>query len=111
MNTLWQDLRYGARMLWKQPGFTLIAVLTMALGIGANSAIFTVVNAVLLRPLPFHEPDRLAMIWEDATAIGFPQDTPAPGNFADWKAQTRTFADMAALGMRGFNLTGDGEPE
>ena len=111
MQTLLQDLRYGARMLWKQPGFTLIAVLTLALGIGANAAMFSVINAVMLRPLPFHEPDRLAMIWEDASFIGFPQDTPAPGNFADWKAQTQTFEDMAARSNRSFNLTGDGEPE
>ncbi|MDX2044537.1 MAG: ABC transporter permease [Acidobacteriota bacterium] len=111
MQTLLQDLRYGARMLLKNPGFTLIAVLSLALGIGANTALFSVINAVLLRPLPFYEPDRLAMIWEDASFIGFPQDTPAPGNFADWKAQTQTFADMAARGNRSFNLTGDGEPE
>ncbi|MFN0120058.1 MAG: ABC transporter permease, partial [Blastocatellia bacterium] len=111
MQTLWQDLRYGARMLRKQKGVSLIAILSLALGIGANTALFSVVNAVLLRPLPFHEPDRLAMIWEDATFIGFPQDTPAPGNYADWKAQTQTFADMAARSHRSFNLTGDGEPE
>ena len=111
MQTLFQDLRYGIRLLLQQPGFTLIAVLSLALGIGANTALFSVVNAVLLRPLPFPEPDRLAMIWEDATFIGFPQDTPAPGNFADWKAQTQTFADLAACGNRSFNLTGDGEPE
>jgi putative ABC transport system permease protein len=98
-------------MLLKQPGFTLLAVLSLALGIGANTALFSVVNAVLLRPLPFHEPDRLVMIWEDATFIGFPQDTPAPGNYADWKAQSQTFADMAARDNRSFNLTGDGEPE
>ncbi len=111
MQTLWQDLRYGARMLFKQPGFTLIAVVTLALGIGANAAMFSVVNSVLLRPLPFHEPERLAMIWEDASSIGFAQDTPAPGNYADWKAQTQTFAELAARDNRSFNLTGDGEPE
>ena len=111
MQTLLQDLRYGARMLFKQPGFALIAVVTLALGIGASTALFSVVNAVLLRPLPFYEPDRLAMIWEDATFIGFPQDTPAPGNYADWKAQSQTFADMAARSNHSFNLTGDSEPE
>lgn len=111
MQTLWQDLRFGVRLLLKQPGFTMIAVLSLALGIGANTALFSVVNAVLLRPLPFHEPERLAMIWEDATSIGFPQDTPAPGNYADWKAQSQAFADIAARDNRSFNLTGDGEPE
>jgi putative ABC transport system permease protein len=111
MNSLWQDLRFGVRVMLKHPGFTLIAVLSLALGIGATTALFSVINAVLLRPLPYHEPDRLAMIWEDATFIGFPQDTPAPGNFADWKAQSTTFVDMAARGNRSFNLTGDGEPE
>ena len=111
MQTLWQDIRYAFRMMQRNWGFTAIAVLSLALGIGANTAIFSVVSAVLLRPLPFHEPDRLAMIWEDATFIGFPQDTPVPGNYAAWKAQTQTFADMAALGTASFNVTGDGQPE
>ena len=111
MQTLWQDLRYALRMLRKHPGFTLIAVLTLALGIGANTAIFSLLDGVLLRPLPYHEPERLAMIWEDATSIGFPRDTPAPANYSDWKAQNQTFEDLAALDFRGFNLTGDGQPE
>ncbi len=111
MQTLIQVLRYALRMLRKHPGFTLIAVLTLALGIGANTAIFSLLDGVLLRPLPYQEPERLALIWEDATKIGFPRDTPAPANYADWKAQNQTFEDMAALDFRGFNLTGDGEPE
>jgi putative ABC transport system permease protein len=111
METLWQDARYGFRMLAKRPGFTIAAVLSLALGIGANTAIFSLVNAVLLRPLPFPQPDRLAMVWEDASSIGFPRNTPAPANYVDWKTQTRTFEDMAAVFNQSYNLTGTGEPE
>jgi putative ABC transport system permease protein len=111
MGNLLQDLRYGARTLLKNPGFTLIAVLTLALGIGANTAIFSVVNAVLLRSLPFHDPDRLVMVWEDASFAGFPRNTPAPANYADWKSQNHVFEDMGALVDNSYNLTGDGEPE
>ena len=111
METLLNDIRYGARGLWKRPGFTAIAVLTLALGIGANTAIFSVVNAVLLRPLQFRDPDRLVMIWEDATFAGFPRNTPAPANYVDWKNQTQSFEDIAATNEGTFNLTGDGNPE
>ena len=111
METLLKDIRYGLRGLWKRPGFTAVAVLTLALGIGANTAIFSVVNAVLLRPLQFRDPDRLVMIWEDATFAGFPRNTPAPANYFDWKAQTQSFEDMAATAEATFNLTGGGEPE
>jgi len=89
----------------------LIAILTLALGIGANTAIFSVVNAVLLRPLPFVDPDRLVMIWEDAAFAGFPKNTPAPANYVDVKNQNTVFEDMAAMDFRSFNLTGDGQPE
>ncbi|MEP7343281.1 MAG: ABC transporter permease [Acidobacteriota bacterium] len=111
METLWQDLRFGLRMLLSKPGFTLIAVLSLALGIGANTAIFSLVDAVLLRPLPFHEPERLVIVWEDAAKIGFPRNTPAPANYADWKAQNQVFEDMAALNWRSLALTDEGEPE
>ena len=111
MRTFWQDIRFGARMLWKRPGFTAVAVLTLALGIGANTAIFSLVNAVLLKPLPFAEPERLVMLWEDATRIGFPRNTPAPANFVDWKAQTTSFEGMAAVSWVSLNLTGRGEPQ
>ena len=111
METFWQDLRFGLRLLLKKPGFTLIAVLSLALGIGANTAIFSLVDVVLLRPLPFREPERLVMVWEDASRIGFPRNTPAPANYADWKSQNQVFEDMAAVAGRSFNLTGDGEPE
>lgn len=105
------DMRFAIRMLARKPGFTLVAVVIMALGIGANTAIFTLVRAVLLQPLPFHEPGRLVMVWEDATFIGFPRNTPSPANYGDWKAQNEVFEDMAALDTRSFDLTGDGEPE
>lgn len=85
MQTLIQDLRYGLRLLAAKPGFTLVAVLSLALGIGANTAIFSLVRAVLLRPLPYYEPERLVMVWEDASFAGFPQNTPAPANYLDWK--------------------------
>ncbi len=111
METVLKDFRYGIRSLLKRPGFTAIAVITLALGIGANTAIFSLVNAVLLRGLPFADPDRLVMIWEDASFAGFPRNTPAPANYVDWKTQGQSFADMAAQDMRSFNLTGDGEPE
>jgi putative ABC transport system permease protein len=111
METLIKDIRYGVRGLLKRPGFTVIALITLALGIGANTAIFSVVNAVLLRPLPFQKPEELVIVWEDAAFAGFPHNTPAPANYVDWKAQNQSFADMAASHEISFNLTGDGEPE
>jgi len=111
MDLLLKDIRYGIRGLLKRPGFTVIALITLALGIGANTAIFSVVNAVLLRPLPFQNPEQLVILWEDATFVGFPHNTPAPANYVDWKTQNQSFADMAASHETSFNLTGDGEPE
>ena len=111
MESLVKDIRYGIRSLLKHPGFSLVAVLTLALGIGANTAIFSVVNAVLLRALPFRDPDALVMVWEDASFANFPRNTPAPANYADWKSQNQVFEDMATFDERSFNLTGDGEPE
>ena len=111
METLLKDIRYGVRGLLKRPGFTVIALITLALGIGANTAIFSVVNAVLLRPLQFGDPEQLVVVWEEASFAGFPTNTPAPANFVDWKNQNQSFADMAAASSDSFNLTGDGEPE
>ena len=111
MQTLLQDIRYGLRGLWKRPGFTAVALITLALGIGANAAIFSVVNAVLLKPLQFRDPERLVILWEDVSFAGFPRNTPAPANYIDWKNQTQSFEDVAASHESSLNLTGDGEPE
>src|SRR5262245_17803066 len=112
LEALWQDLRYGARMLLKNPGFTTIAVLTLALGIGANTAFFTVVNTVLLRPLPYQEPDRLAMLWTDDPKRGIHEEGTSYLNFMDWRSQNTVFEDMAVC-TRGnaATLTGTEEPE
>ena len=112
MHTLLQDLRYGARMLLKQPGFTLIAVLTLALGIGANTAIFSVVNAVLLRPLPFREPERVVMVWNNGAAAAGGDRTPlAVADLLDWRGQSRSFESIAAFNYLSVNVTGGETPE
>ncbi|HEX5086148.1 MAG TPA: ABC transporter permease [Blastocatellia bacterium] len=115
MNILWQDLRYGARALYKNPVFTLIAALTLALGIGANTAIFSVVNTLLFRPLPFHEPERLVWIANTGTAGGLSSVTTRVANFNDWRAQNKSFEDLAAyfafFDYGSYNLVGVGEPE
>ena len=95
METLLKDVRYGIRSLLKQRGFTAIAVLTLAIGIGANTAIFSVVNAVLLRPLPFHNSDELVTLWERNPKQGYEQNPPAAGNYVDWREQNRVFAQLA----------------
>src|SRR6187431_658108 len=109
MNTLWQDIRYGARMLLKNPGITFVVILALALGIGANTAIFSVVNAVLLRPLPYEESDRLVFLNEkspvlDEMSISYP-------NFTDWRNHTQTFQKMGVYNRASYNLTGVGEAE
>ena len=106
---MFKDVRYGLRMLAKNPGVSLIAVITLALGIGANTAIFSVVSAVLLSPLPYNAPDRLVSIWENVPEHG--QWRVAPANFLDWKKQNTVFEDVAAFGGSAMTLTGDGEPE
>ncbi|MFP5264398.1 MAG: ABC transporter permease [Blastocatellia bacterium] len=111
METIYQDLRYSVRIMLKSRAFTVIAVLALALGIGANSAIFSVVNSVLLRPLPFDEPDRLLMLWETSVKRG---QTGAPAsvpNFIDWQNQNTVFEHVAAFDGSSFILTGGAEPE
>ena len=111
MNRIMQDLRYGVRMLAKAPGFTAIAVLTLALGIGANTAIFSVVDAVLLRPLNFKGPGSLVLVWEKLPRINLDRNTVAPPNFLDWHDQNHVFTGMSAFLDQPLNLTGDGEPQ
>lgn len=108
---LWQDLRFGARMLLKKPGFTLAAVLTLAPGIGANTAIFSIVNSVLLRPLPYEDPDQIVIVWMDNRKLKIDQDIHSYANYADYRAQNRVFSEMTAISQRSFNPTGEGEPE
>ena len=109
METFLHDLRFGARTLARNPGFACVAVLTLALGVGANAAIFSVVNAVLLRPLPWHEPDNAVMIWSRWTA--FDKTWVSDGEVNGYRKETRTLAEVGAWGEGQANLTGDGEPE
>ncbi len=119
METLLQDLKYGIRALIKEPAFTAIAVLTLALGIGANAAIFSVVNAVLIRPLPYTQPDRLVQFWETNPLKNWTQASVAPANLFDWEKQNTSFEEIAAYmgsdtkeaGLAGFQLTSGDEPE
>ena len=109
MDSLLKDIRYAVRSLIKRPGFIAVVIITLALGIGANTAIFSVINAVVLRPLPYDDPDRLVMVWE--TIAGNDRRSVAPGNYVDWRDQNKTFDGLSAVFNGNFNLTGDGEPE
>jgi predicted permease len=108
-----QDVRFAFRQLLKNPGFTVIAVLTLALGIGANTAIFSVVNAVLLKDLPYHEPDRVVMIWTDNPALnlGFSELPPAPVDLIEWRRQAQSFEQIAAFRSRPADLSEQGDPD
>jgi predicted permease len=105
------DLKYAFRTLKKSPGFTLVAVLTLALGVGANTAVFSPINAMLLRPLPYDQPEKLVLVWESAPFFGLRDSPVAPANYVDWKARSRSFDEMGALESHSFRLTGEGTPE
>ncbi|HKW57383.1 MAG TPA: ABC transporter permease [Candidatus Acidoferrum sp.] len=111
MKSLLQDLKYGLRMLAKSPGFTAVAVLTLALGIGANTAIFSVVNALLLSPLPYKDSGNLVVLWENDLQRSNPHNTVAPPDYLDWQRQNTVFSEASAIVDERDNLTGSGEPE
>ena len=111
MNTLLQDLRYGVRMLRRNPVFTAVAIITLALGIGANTAIFSVVNAILLRPLPYKDPDRLAVLWAKNEQKGLTERPVSYPNYVDWRDQNQVFEELAAIRPEPLSLTDGGEPE
>src|SRR5262249_14863011 len=111
MQNLLSDALYSLRLLRRAPGFALAVILILALGIGANSALFTALDRTLIRPLPYASPDRLMMLWEDFSAFGAPKQRVSPGTFLDWKKRTHAFDEVAAYGGRVFNLSGDGAPE
>src|SRR5580765_6151440 len=110
METLRLDLRYALRMLVRQPGMTATILLTLALGIGANTAVFSVVYAVLLRPLPYENPERLAMVWEKRPREGVFNNTVSPADFLDWSRLNTSFTAMAAYSATTTDLTGSGQP-
>jgi predicted permease len=110
METLFRDIRYGIRMLSKRPGFTAVAIIALALGIGANTAVFSVVNAVLLRPLPFAEPDRLVNVWVTRPQRGINKMIASYPDFADWREQNNVFEQTAAYTEQDFTLTGGDNP-
>jgi len=109
LETLWQDLRYGFRMLLKNPGFTAVAVLTLALGVGANSAIFSVINGILLKPLPYQSPERLMRVFE--TSPAFPKFPTSPANFLDYREQNQVFEDYATFSRSDLQLAEGDQPE
>ena len=109
METLRQDIRYGARMLLKAPSVSIVATIALALGIGANTAIFSVVNAVLLKPLPFASADQLMMVWETNPSRGQKRGSASYPNFADWRAQNTVFERMSTFYNSDYILTGLGD--
>src|SRR5688500_10331154 len=106
MNSILQDIRYGIRSLLKRPGLTAVALITLALGIGVNTAIFSAVDSVLLRPLPYKDPESLMALWEHTPALGIAQNQFAPANYFDLRKQNQSFQDVGAFSPMSINLTG-----
>jgi putative ABC transport system permease protein len=111
METIWNDLRYGWRMLRRNPGFTAVAILTLAVGIGANAAIFSIINTVLLRPLPFPDSNRIVLVWETYANRNVTQGIAAPPELLDWRAISHSFTELSGFRAAFLTLTGSGEPE
>src|SRR5215471_12000241 len=108
MRSVLEDLRYAFRTLRRSPGLALVIIASLAIGIGANTAIFSVVNALLLKPLPYPDPDRLAVLWLRSPGINIPQDWPSPGQFIDIKNENRSFAELSISQGRTGTLIGRG---
>ena len=111
METLVADIRYALRLLSKGPGFTVAVLIVIALGIGSNSAIFTLLDKTVIRPLPYGDSDRLAMLWEDFSAFGTPKQRVSPATFLDWRRRNQVFEEMGAWLGSAMNLAGSGAPE
>src|SRR6185503_4915197 len=111
METVWQDIRYAIRLLAKRPGFTVVAVLTLALGIGSNTAIFTAVDRALLRPFPYKNQEALVHLWETVPRQDFGEHEASYPDYMDWREQNNVFEEMAGYSQGNATLTGDGEPE
>ena len=111
MDTFWQDAKYAIRMLFKNPGFTIVAVLTLAIGIGANTAIFSILNSVLFRSLPYQDPDRLILVLSSDTRHTRKGISASYPDFLDWQKQNSVFEQMSVLRAKNYTLTGFGEPE
>src|SRR5581483_1348565 len=110
LEQIWQDVRYGMRQLARSPGFCAVVIATLAIGIGANTAIFSVVDSVLLCPLPYPNPDRLVRIWESKPSKEYSRNVVNPLNFLDWRERSQSFTQMAAVEGGNSNLTGVGDP-
>src|SRR5271169_3599387 len=111
LTSMFRDLRYALRTLGRNPGFACVSVLALALGMGANSAIFTVVNSVLLQPIQFHKPRQLIFVRERNLQAGFPEFSLSPGNYLDFRDHNHTFSGFAAFNRQGWNMSGGPEPE